>query len=317
MPGTSFGDVWRRVRLHASAAPFALVRGWTQDAYNAVHDRRPWVWSTKETRLSILSARSITVATLQGSTLLQSAAAFVASDAGRQFRVGSYPLYTIISVEDTSNCTLDQPYAAASGSQTGQILSAYQTLPEDFGAFLLVIDPTVQRQLAWWYTQEQLAMIDPTRISSGTPQRALVATTDSPAIATLGQARSEWWPYPLSATQYPAWYRTRPSDLQDTDLLKGVLATRTDVLEKGALARCAQWPGTAEVKNPYFNPSLAKQLADEFDRECAKLELRDDDQAQQSWVALPYHQWPAWGLSGTTEQLRASDATVADYFNYR
>jgi hypothetical protein len=142
----------------------------------------------------------------------------------------------------------------------------------------------------------------------------LVATTDSPALATLGQPRSEWWPYATSAAQYPAWYRARPQLLQDTDLLQGVLATRGKVLETGALARCARWPGTAEVKNPYFNLALAKQLSDDFDRECATLELRDDDQAQQSWVALPYHQWPAWGLSGSTQALRASDATVADYF---
>lgn len=313
----TFGDIWRSVRLHASAVPFGLVRNWTQDAYDQIHDRRPWVWSTAETRLSILAARSLAVTTLQGSTLLQSAALFVAGDAGRQVRVGTYPVYTIVSVEDASNCTLDQPYAGTSGLTTGQILSAYQTLPADFGSFLLVIDPTVQRQIAYWYTREDLARIDPTRISSGTPQRALVATTDSPTLATLGQPRSEWWPYPTSAAQYPAWYRKRPQPLADTDLLQGVLATRGKILETGALAQCAKWPGTAEAKNPYFNLALAKQLSDDFDRECATLELRDDDQAQQSWVALPYHQWPAWGLSGSTEQLRASDATVADYFNYR
>lgn len=313
MPET-FGDVWRRVRLHAPAAPFALVRGWVQEAYEQLHDRRPWVWATRETRLSILAARSITATTLQGSTLLQSAAGFVASDAGRQFRVGTYPVYTIIEVLDTSNVTLDQPYAGDSGAQTGQILSAYQTLPADFGAFLLLVDVSNQRQIAWWYTREDLARIDPTRTSSGTPQRALVATTDSPALATLGQPRSEWWPYPTSAAQYPAWYRRRPQPLADTDLLQGVLATRGKILETGALARCAKWPGTAEAKNPYFNLQLAKSLADEFDRECATLELRDDDQSQQSWVALPYHQWPAWGLSGSTESLRASDATVGDYW---
>lgn len=314
MPAETFGDVWRRVRLHAPATPFGLVRSWVQNAYDTLHDRRPWVWATAETRLSILAARSLTVTTLQGSTLLQSAAGFVAADAGRQFRVGTYPVYTIISYQDASNVTLDQPYAGSSGSQTGQILSAYQTLPADFGAFLLIIDATYQRQIAWWYTREDLARIDPTRISSGTPQRALVATTDSPAVATLGQPRSEWWPYPTSAVQYPAWYRKRPQPLADTDTFQGVLATRAKILETGALARCAKWPGTAEVKNPYFNLQLAKQLSDEFDRDCATLELRDDDQSQQSWVALPYHQWPAWGLSGSTEALRASDATVGDYW---
>jgi hypothetical protein len=142
----------------------------------------------------------------------------------------------------------------------------------------------------------------------------LVPTTLSTAPATLGQARSEWWPYPTAARQFPAWYRKRPQQLSDTDQFQGVLAQRSKILETGALARCARWPGTADAKNPYFNLALAKQLADDFDRDCATLELRDDDQAQQSWVALPYHQWSAFGLGGDTTTLRGSDATLSDYY---
>jgi hypothetical protein len=314
MPVT-FGDTWRLVRLHVPDAPFGLVRDWTQRAYEQLVNRRPWVWTMVETRLSTLAARAITVTATQGSTTITSAAAFVATDAGRQFRVGTYPIYTINSVESTSSATLDQPYAATGGSLVGQIISAYQTMPEDFGAFLLVIDPTVRRQIAWWYTQEDLARVDPTRIvSSSDLQRALVATSLSTAPATLGQLRYEWWPYPTTARQFPAWYRSRPKALADTDVFQGVLATGAKVLEKGALALASKWPGTTDRKNPYFNLGLAKLLTDEFDHECALLELRDDDQAQQSWVALPYHRWPAWGLYGDTTTLRASDATVADYY---
>jgi len=219
-----------------------------------------------------------------------------------------------VEVLDASNARLDLPYAGETASPTGQIISAYSTLPADFGAFMLVIDQTVQRQIAWWYTQEQLAGVDPVRISSGTLARVVVSTTLSPVAATLGQQRYEWWPTPTTARQLPAWYRARPAQLADTDRFQGVLAQHASILQTGALARCAQWPGTPEVKNPYFNPQLAKQLADQFDHECAKLELRDDDQAQQSWVALPYHQWPCWGLFGDTTQLRGSDATLADYY---
>jgi hypothetical protein len=247
---------------------------------------------------------------------MTSAALFLASDVGRQFRVGTYPVYTIIEVTDTSNAVLDQAYAGFGGALTGQILDAYVTMPADFGAFQLVIDPNVRRQLAWWFNQEELARIDPTRVVSGDLQRALVPTTESPVPATRGQMRYEWWPYPTTARQFPAWYRARPQQLSDTDTFTGVLAQRAKILETGALARCAKWPGTADVKNPYFNMQLAKQLSDEFDAACAKLELRDDDQSQQSWVALPYHRWPAWGLSADTTTLRASDATMGDYYGY-
>lgn len=319
----SFGDVWRRVRLAASTVPFALCRQWTQAAYEELCERRPWVWQMRETSLSVLAARSVTVTVTQGSTVATAAGIFLATDVGRQLRFGStasgvsYPFYTINSVEDASNATLDRPFAAASATQSGTIVSAYVTLPEDFGAFLLVLDVNMRRQIGWWYTMDQLAGLDPTRLVSGDLQRALIPTTLSTAPSTRGRSRSEFWPTPTSARQFPAWYRARPTQLSDTDVFQGVLAQRSKILETGALARCARWPGTQDAKNPYFNLQLAKQLQDDFDQDCAKLELRDDDQAQQTWVALPYHQWPSWGLYGDTTTLRATDATVADYFNYR
>ncbi len=87
------------------------------------------------------------------------------------------------------------------------------------------------------------------------------------------------------------------------------------VLESGALAWCAAWPGTVERKNPYFNLPLAMKLREAFEKECATLELRDDDQYQQSWVALPYHRWTVMDLGfGDTHTLRQTDATVASYY---
>lgn len=310
----NFGDVWRRVRLHATGAPFGLVRGWVQDAYEDLCERRPWTWLQRETRLATLASRTLTVGFVQDSQVITSAVGgFLATDVGRQIRVGTYPYYTITVVQDAWNAVIDLPYADVGGSLTASILSAYQTLPADFGAFLLIADLSVQRQIAWWYTAEELARVDPLRSSAGDPQRAIIPTTLSPVPTTLGQPRAEWWPSPASAKVYPAWYRARPQPLADTDVFQGVLRDHTGALESGALARCARWPGTAEAKNPYFNVALGQQLRDDFDKACATLELRDDDQAQQSWVALPYHRWPAWGLGGDTTTLRASDATVADY----
>ena len=88
------------------------------------------------------------------------------------------------------------------------------------------------------------------------------------------------------------------------------------VLEVGALARCAAWPGTAEHKNPYFNLALHLKLLDEFDKQCATLELRDDDQAQESWSSLPYHRLSMWDLAGDTRYLRSTDASLGDYRSF-
>lgn len=310
----TFGAIWRQVRLHAPNVPFALIRSWTQSAYNDLHERRPWVFSMVEARLSTKASRSLAVTFTQGSKSITAAALFLAADVGRQIRVGPLPLYTIVEVTTPSAALLDIAYAAPSGPATAVILDAYVTMPAGFGAFLLVLDTTNQRQIGYWYTQADLALVDPGRTYSGFPQRGLAATTPSPVPATLGQSRYEFWPTPTQAAQWPYWYRSRPPDLADTDLLQGVLATRGDIIQTGALAECARWPGTADKPNPYFNMANYRSLKDDFEAECAKLELRDDDQSQQSWEAYPYHHWAVWGLGFDTASLRNHDATVLDYY---
>lgn len=310
----TFGDVWREVRLHAPSVPFGLVRIWTQDAYKKLCERRPWGFTRKEFTIQTLAARSITVTFAAGSTAITSAALFVASDAGRQIRVGTFPSYTIVTVTDASNAILDLAFSGSDGAQTAQILNAYVTMPADFGAFELITDPANQRLISWWHTQEELGRLDPTRTSSDANPRALISRSLSTRAATLGQVQYEWWPYPTAAKTFPCFYRARPVDLADDAVLIGVLGTRTDILVDGALASCAMWPGTEERKNPYFSLAMAKAMKDDFERECATLELRDDDQDLQSWTAAPYQAWGVWDLYGDTSVLRATDATIGDYY---
>jgi hypothetical protein len=310
----TFGDTWRRVRLAAPGVPFGLVRNWTQDAYNALAARRPWSFTRVEYQIPTLAARSISVTFTQGSLNITSAALFVASDAGRQIRVGTFPLYTISVVTDASTATLDTIFSGVDGAQTAQILSAYVTMPADFGAFELITDPYNQRLISWWHTQEELGRLDPTRTSSDANPRALVSRGLSIRPATLGQVVYEWWPHPTVAKAFPCFYRQDAQDLADARVLTGVLGKRSDILETGALAECARWPGTAEQRNPYFNLQLAKTLKDDFERDCAHLELRDDDQDQQTWVAAPYQRWGVWDLYGDTSILRATDADISDYY---
>lgn len=314
MPNPTFADVWRKVRLHASEAPFGLVKEWTLAAYRELCERRPWVFLQKQVHLQTLASRSLAVTFTQNSTAITSAAGFIASDAGRQIRVGTVPIYTINSVTDASNAVLDLPYSDTGGAQTATILSAYVTLPADFGAFLLIADPYNQKILPWWHTQETLTRLDPTRTASDANPRALVATTLSTAPATLGRMRYEWWPSPTAAKAFPTLYRQSPQALADTDLIQGVLADRAEILETGALMFCARWPGTSTFKNPYFSMATYRELKDDFEKDCAHLELRDDDQAQQSWAVLPYHRWATWDLAGSDASLRSSDATVYDYW---
>lgn len=295
-------------------APFGLVKDWTQHAYEDLVKRRPWNFTRVHGLLSIPAARAVTVTYTIGSQTVTSAAGFLSTDVGLQLRVGNIPIYTIQTFVDTSTVTIDMPWAGTAGAQVSQILGLYQTMPADFGAFLLVIDMTNQRQIPWWYTQEDLATLDPTRMSSDQTPRVLVSRQLSTVPSQLGQVQYEWWPAPTSAKTFPYYYRRGAQLQQDTDPLLGVLTSK--VLSSGALAYGAAWPGTSDKKNPYFNVALHKLLRDEFELECARLELRDDDTAQESWTTLPYHRWSTWDLTFDTRYLRSTDASIGDYRSF-
>lgn len=317
----TFGDAWRRVRLHTPDTPFGLAKEWTQHAYEDLVRRRPWNFTRVHAMLPVQASRTVSVTfTANRVTAVAAAATFSQTDIGLQVRLSTLtiPIYTIAGVSpDGATLTLDMPYAdplTAGVPQLVLVLNLYQTMPPDFGAFLLVIDPYNQRLIPWWYTQEELARLDPIRFSTDTNPRVLVSRQLSTVPATLGQVQYEWWPGPLTARQYPYYYRQQAQVLNDTDPLLGVINPR--VLEVGALAYCATWPGTVERKNPYFNPVLHKTLKDEFEQECARLELRDDDQAQESWTTLPYHRWATWDLTFDTRYLRSTDASIGDYRSF-
>lgn len=312
----TFADVWRRVRLSVPGAGFALVRSWTQKAYEDLCERRPWTWLRVYAQLVVNPARTVTMTFVQDSATVTSAAAFLASDVGRQIRgtQNSGAIYTIINVStDLSTATLDLPYTDSSGTADTTISDRLATMPADFGAFQVVLDPYNVRLIPYWFTQDDLGRVDPNRFSSDASPRALVSRQLSPVPATAGQMMYEWWPAPTQRKAFPYYYRKRPGLLADTDTFVGVLANRGRVLENGALANCARWPGTPDQKNPYYNVALAKELQDLFETECAKLELRDDDQMLDSWTTLPFHQWATWDLAGDTRYLRSTDASVGDY----
>lgn len=295
-----------------------LVRDWVQEAYGRLIDRRGWIFATTQGQLPWADARNaVAVVTTWGSRTVTSAGLFSAADVGRQLRQGTYPVYTIVSVESANSLTLDMAYyGTVQGATTVQILNAYAVLPEDFSRFVVVVSPQNQRLVPWWATQMELDLIDPTRTSTDSYPRMLVANRTSPVPATLGQVMYEYWPYPTAQGALQYYYVQRPSELADSFRFSGVLAHRTDVLVEGALALAAQWPGTATEKNPYFNLQLATQHEGKFIDGCDQLDIRDDDQNPQSFDTIPWQKWNAWAWAYNTHLLQQTDATLADYAGY-
>jgi hypothetical protein len=304
------------VQLHCPLAPASLVQTWVQQAYDELVGKRHWAWLRKEYLLTTLASRSLSVGFTQGSTAITSAALFVASDAGRQIRVGTSgtPTYTIDTVTNASAAVLTAAYQDVSGSATATISDIYLPMPTDFRSFEAVVDPTIQRPIAWWIARDRLDLFDPGRVSYDTRLRVLASYQLSQATATLGQLLYEAWPHPTAAGTYVIKYFARSDSLADDDVFKGVLATKTQALIDGALAKCARWPGTTTQKNPYFGLGLALSLEGKFQEACQTLDVMDDDQYLMDLMQVDLAKYGLAALSADTTLMRQSDATTADYF---
>lgn len=246
-----------------------------------IEETHPWPWLRAEAEFLIYDQKSGTCGVTRGSAVVDLAAgtlALTTADEGRQFRATNSLPYTVLTVVPGVSCTLDRVWGAATATVTASVLDAYVTCPEDFGRFLVVLDPANAWQLRFWVTDDELNFWDARRTSSGTPR--VLATRKLAGTGTPGAGRVQYeiWPYPTSVKNYPYYYLRRPSELADSDYLPGVLRERPDIVVDGALFKLAQWPGTEQAKNPYFNLALSKLKEDQFRRKLAELELRAEEQ---------------------------------------
>lgn len=317
MAAGTFGDAWRTVRLYVPAAPTFLVREWVNVAWKRLAKARHFSFLRGELRLTINTARTIPVCTVtRGSLTVTSAGLFLAADAGRQFRVGSSPIYTVQTFTDASTIVLDIAYGeTTSAIAIGTIFDGFATMPADFESFRLIADPYNQRRLAWWITEDQVNVLDPTwSVSDASPRCLVLRGGGSTYVPTLGAVQYQYWPRPTTARSYPAIYNKLAARVDDTTIFQGVLAQHVEVLIDGALAEAALWPGTPDVANPYFNATVAREKKAAFLDGVQHLSLRDDDQAPDDLATVHWEHWPLSDLAFNDHDLRASDADSNDYF---
>lgn len=309
----TFEQVWREARLELPACPPLLIRSWAQTGFARICDSWGWAFLRSEGTLTMLASRSITATVTNGSTSVTSAAQFVASDAGRQFRVARLPIYTIISVTDPSTVVLDRAYTEDNASTTVTIQDCYATLPADFRRFLQIYDRYYQRIIPFWFSEDQIAVADPARLINDQGPRYLIAQKYSPATATLGQVRYEYWPAPTSARTYPFLYIRKADTLNDSDTLPGVLSERADLIRLYVMYRGTQWPGTVDQRNLAYDLVRSRGLKSEFDAELQQLSLADDSEYPQQLQTVDWAKRMG-EVTATATILRQTDATVNDYW---
>ena len=171
MAQDTFTQVTGRVQLRVPQASRFLCEDWVRNAFREVSETRLWSWRRKYGQFifpDVYDTGTVTV-TINSTIVTGSGTSWDNSMIGRQFRIGnSTPIYTILSVESTTQLTLAMAWGAATASaQTYEIYLAYVTVPSDFRSFVTVFDPNFNWQLALDYTQAQLNAVDAQRSNSG------------------------------------------------------------------------------------------------------------------------------------------------------
>jgi hypothetical protein len=305
----TFGDLTRQFHLEWQSIDYMLCRQWVLDAYKRACTNRQWGFLRAEGQLTNGDARAITVGVIQGSPTVTSAAAFTAFDNGRQFRVGGLGIPFTMTFVNTSQVTLDRNYEGATNTAaSATIFDAYVALPADCDSIRSLINPTNYRPMPWMLSREILDYWDPNRVAQDSTARMVVSHRMSQVTGQTGRMLYEWWPYPSTRAVYPMTYYRRPDTIVDTDAFVGVLSTRAEELLNYARYRASLYPGTPDVKNPGFNPSVARIHLDDWNKVLESLAARDDDQFLQS-IDLIDWRWVMAGLPFDSGLLRATDAS--------
>ncbi|HET9258274.1 MAG TPA: hypothetical protein VFO16_24175 [Pseudonocardiaceae bacterium] len=256
-----------------------LLRGWTQWAYNEFCKKRSWSHLRAETAIVVGAQKTGTVTFTTGAkTITGGTLVFASTDVGRQIRISSIPIYTLVAVDTQANqATLQRVYSEPTTTTTATILDAYVTLPEDFHRFISILDPTNKWRLRFWVSQDTLNRWDPGRMGTG-HGRVLASLGFSPVPGRTGCPQYELYPFQTGAYSYPVWYFRKPELLTDDQEIIGPLARRAqEVLLEGVLARCAMWPGTSGAKNPYFNLQLAAFHTKAFLTAIDEIDVQDEE----------------------------------------
>lgn len=276
----TFGKSWRTLRAHCPLAPPLLARFWAETAYRKFCDRRNWSFLRGEDEFLINTQRTGTCNVTRGSaTVSGGTMVYTSTDVDRQFRIAQGPIYTIISVVPAVSYTLDRVYGGTTALTSASVLDAYLTMPADFRRFIAVLDPANNWQLHLWVSEEELNTWDAQRSSTGTPWAIVSRRLKTQGTTSLvGRIQYELWPYATSQKNYPYYYQKGPTEaIADDDALLGPLGTNANLLVTLALAEAAEWPGSGDQRNPYFNLALARAKREMAEREASRLEVVDEE----------------------------------------
>lgn len=298
MPGDStFGDLWRKILLYCPDLPLPLAQEFVNTAYSRALTNIDWTGLKGYGNIILPAQYNTGTANVQqdSGTVVGNATAWTTDMIGRQFYMnGRAPFYTITAVDvGAQTLTLDRYWGEASatgGSYMIQLI--YVVLPTDFSCFTSIVDLINRWQIWKDVPQEWLDRVDAARTYAGSPSWVVSYASPSPVTATLNQVRYEIWPRGGGDKTYPYTYIKKPPLLSaDSDRI--IYPIRGDLVREGALSELSLWPGTSQIKNPYYDLSMHKTHEERF-QERLELILNEDQNIRQSrvWFEEERKGWP-------------------------
>lgn len=304
MADQTFEQLWKKVQLYAPDLPTPLAQEFINTAYSHAITWDRWKELRQEFDLSlpVVHQDGLVEAYRGDPVVVGTGTNWTANMLYRQFMVNSItPMFTIIGVDvPNQEITLDRVFA---GTHEGPNLSYeigqyYIEVPSDFGTWDIVRDVDNNWKLHTNFQQRQIDVWDTKRATTGTPWVVAAAPSRLTYLAGVPTSappvmRYEFWPRPSPGPKnYACRYIRKPPLLTNPDD-RPHAPIRGDVLRKGALAELALWPGTATVKNPYYDIQNHNVMAKEFLQGLSECWKMDQEYAQtailyEDWEGVPY-----------------------------
>ena len=304
MSDVTFEQLWRSVMVYFPECPLPLAQQFVNNAYSNALAKSRWAGQRGD-------AAFVLPAPYDTGTITVTAGSATVTGTGTDWDLfplqvlagmqvvanGQGPFGTILTVDDATTITLDATWQGATLTDVPYtIQQIYLTPASDLASFLSVIDIQNNWKLHLTFSQEQLDYFDGQRNHSGTP----FILAGGVSFTSGGRPRWEIWPRPGDAKVYPYHYIKR-LPLLSAASDRPIFPFRGDVLREGIFAELALWPGTKQLKNPYFDMQQ-HQVHRELFTERLKEVQRDDQELAQTMITyhdnVPFAPFDAAWLQG-------------------
>lgn len=248
---------------------------WINNYYRAVIDQRSWYALKLRGQIVVPNTynQGTALFTQNSPTVVGQGTAWTQGIVGQQIRIGfTYPLQTIVSVQNATHLTLDMPFGGSTQTGGYNIFTAYVTMGGNIKRLLWAVNQQQGWPMNVNVPVESINFWDVWRISIGWSTHLAVRppTPD-------GQYQIEIWPLAYQNQVFPFEAYQQPLDMQ-LDADAPLAWIRSDILVSRAIADAMLFKGR---KSDYYDPTTAQMKIAQFNADVEAMAQADNDMDQR------------------------------------